>query len=371
MMDTPVFGVSDAIAIINQSLEYAYPVIYVVGEVSQFKVSQGKWVFFDLKDDDGTLSCFMSLSNLRVQIEDGMKIMVVAIPRITQKGKFSLTIQQIKPVGEGSLKKAFELLRVKLDREGLFAPERKRALPSLPERIGVVSSIDAAGYKDFIKIINARFGGLEIKVYHTLVQGLDAPEQIIQGIEYFNELSRPPDMICILRGGGSADDLAAFNDELLVRKIASSRVPILTGIGHEVDTTLADLAADIRTSTPSNAADVLVPNKQTIIDEMFEKQNSLRATFVSRLDEKNASIKYALSNIRSKTEQIYDAELAYLEKLGAILKSLDPRLVLRRGYAIVRDEKDQLLKNPTIGQVANIEIFDKIIETEVKNVKSK
>ena len=371
MENVPIFEVSDAIAVINQSLEYSFPVIQVVGEVSSFKVSQDKWVFFDLKDSDGTINCFMSLFNLRVSIEDGMKIMVVATAKLTKWGRFSLTVQQIKPIGEGSLKKAFELLRIKLEREGLFAPERKRALPKLPERIGVISSTDAAGYEDFIKIINKRFCGLNIKVYHTLVQGLDAPEQIIQGLEYFNELETPPEVICILRGGGSMDDLAAFNDELLTRKIASSRVPVLTGVGHEIDTTLADLVADVRASTPSNAAEILVPDKKAVIAEMAEKQKSLRTIFVSKLHEKTVSISYLLEDMKAKTEKSHNAGLAYFKNLKTVLDSLNPELVLRRGYTVVRDEGGRLLRNPTIGQLVNIESFDKIIEAEVKNVRKK
>jgi exodeoxyribonuclease VII large subunit len=371
MNDQPIFEVSDAIAVINQTLDYAYPSIVIVGEVANFKINQGKWVFFDLKDDNGTLGCFMSLFGLRIPIEDGMKVMVVAQPKITNWGKFSLTVQQIKPVGEGSLKKAFELLRAKLDKEGLFAPERKRALPYLPKHIGVVSSTDAAGYKDFIKILGERFGGIKVEVFHTLVQGLDAPEQIMQGIDYFNESETPPEVILLLRGGGSADDLAAFNDEPLVRKVASSRVPILTGIGHEVDTSLADLAADVRASTPSNAAEILVPDKREILSEVAERQRSFKLVFVGRLSEKTASIKRSLENIQQKTEQIYDTDYGRFKNLQAVLNSLNPELVLKRGYAIVRDEYGKILRDSKVGQVVSIESFDKVIEAEVKNVRKK
>jgi len=371
MEGAPILGVSDAIAVINQSLEYAFPIIQVVGEVSQFKINQGKWVFFDLKDEDGTLNCFMSLANLRVQIEDGMKIMVVAVPKLTQWGKFSLTVQQIKPVGEGSLKKAYELLRAKLDKEGLFAPERKRVLPDLPERVAVISSVDAAGYKDFVKILKARFGGLKIMVYHTLVQGLDAPEQIMQGLDYFNGLAESPEVVCLLRGGGSVDDLAAFNDELLVRKIASSRVPVLTGIGHEVDTTLADLVADVRAFTPSNAAEVLAPDKREIINQVFERHKSFKAIFIGKLGEKEVLVRHRLESIGMQTERIYETVFAQWKNLQVVLDSLNPELVLKRGYAIMRGVDGKLLKNPTVGQIVNIENFDKMVEAEVKNVREK
>ena len=137
-MENNPFSVSDAIAVINQTLEYAYPTLTVVGEVSGFKVNQNKYVFFDLKDENGTLGCFMSVYQLRTQLEDGMKVQVVAQPKLTPWGKFSLTVRDVRPVGEGSLKRAFELLRTKLEKEGLFAAERKRPLTAIPERNCVI-----------------------------------------------------------------------------------------------------------------------------------------------------------------------------------------------------------------------------------------
>ncbi|MCL2174402.1 exodeoxyribonuclease VII large subunit, partial [Candidatus Saccharibacteria bacterium] len=200
---TPTFSVSDAVALFNQMLETATPTITVVGEIANFKVSQGKWVFFDIKDDECSLSCFMSVFSLRIAIEDGMQVAVMARPNITKWGKFSLTVQTIQPVGEGSIKRAFELLRAKLAKEGLFALERKRPLPELPQKIGVISSIDAAGYQDFIKILGERFGGLEILVAPVQVQGQGAAEQIIAALKYFNETGSSADA----KDSGSRDRL--------------------------------------------------------------------------------------------------------------------------------------------------------------------
>jgi exodeoxyribonuclease VII large subunit len=264
-METTPLSVHDAVALINQTLEYAYPTIVVEGEVSSFKVNQQKYVFFDIKDERATLNCFMMVFQLRTPIEDGMRVRVVAQPKITQWGKFSLTVREVQPVGEGNLKRSFELLYAKLDKEGLFAAERKRSVPSLPGHIAVISSTQAAGYADFIKILNERWGGVEVTVAHTVVQGIEAPKQIIQALSYLNQLAELPDVIVIVRGGGSLDDLSAFNDEPLVRAIATSRVPVVTGIGHKVDTTLADLAADRRAATPSNAAMLVVPDRQDMV----------------------------------------------------------------------------------------------------------
>lgn len=144
----------------------------------------------------------------------------------------------------------------------MFAPERKRSLPEIPAHIAVISSTQAAGYADFVKILNERWGGLKVDVAHVQVQGTVAPDQIIRAINYFGEEEVLPEVLVIIRGGGSADDLAAFNDEPLVRAIAGSRIPTIVGVGHEVDVTLADMVADVRAATPSNAAQIVVPDKR-------------------------------------------------------------------------------------------------------------
>ena len=251
---------TEFVSVVNQTLEYAYSSVLITGEVASFKVNLGKWVFFDIKDEETSISCFMTLWSLHVPLEDGMKVTVRGVPKLTKWGKFSLTVNAVKPVGEGSLKKAYEMLKKKLTAEGLFDVSKKRALPSDLTRLGVISSTGAAGYADFIKIINARWGGMKVQVAHTQVQGMDAPEQMIRALRYFNERG-DVQVIAILRGGGSADDLSCFNDEALVREVAASRIPVICGIGHEVDESLCDLACDVRASTPSNAAEMLTRDR--------------------------------------------------------------------------------------------------------------
>ena len=156
-MEKPKFSPTTFINAVNQSLEYAYESVLIEGEISSFKINQGKWVFFDLKDEESSVGCFMSVWNLRIPLEDGMKVVVRGVPKITKWGKFSFTVTTVQPVGEGSLKKAFELLKKKLSGEGLFDPAKKRNLPEDLVKIGVISSTQAAGYKDFIKIINVSY----------------------------------------------------------------------------------------------------------------------------------------------------------------------------------------------------------------------
>ncbi len=368
----PVFGVSDAVALFNQMLETATPHITVVGEVANFKINHGKWVFFDIKDEESTLGCFMSTFSLRVAIEDGMKVVVTARPNITRWGKFSLTIQTIRPMGEGSIRRSFELLRAKLDQEGLFSSERKRRLPEMPQVIGVISSTGAAGYIDFTKIIGERFSGLTLQVANVQVQGDDAPQQVIAALNYFNELATPPEVIAILRGGGSRDDLVAFDDEPLVRAIAGSRVPVITGIGHEIDVTLADLVADVRAATPSNVAQLIVPARHEIVERIDSSLKQVLSqmdhTTTDLADEVNEREKGLFETIE---RQIDDLTRRY-DTMRQVMRQLDPRAVLKRGYALVRDHMGSIVKSrPLTGDNLTIETAHFIIETEVKDARAK
>lgn len=349
------YTVSDAAAIINQTLEYAYPIIMVIGEVAEYKIRGGKWVFFNIKDDEMSLKCFALAWNMRLPIEDGMEVQVVARPRLGKYG-FSLNIESIKPVGEGSIKKAFEILRRKLDAEGLFASERKRVLPELPTRIGVISSTAAAGYKDFIKILGQRFGGVNIEVANVAVQGETAADQIIRALRFFNESESPPEVVAILRGGGSRDDLIAFDDEKLVREIAASRVPIIVGVGHEIDVTLADLAADVRASTPSNAAEILVPNRREVIASVNAELWSAIHNYAVTLQEIEDAVANKLGKILGKLDLMIDEANYRLKSLSTLLAQLNPRSILSHGYAVVRDKKRQILRGqPSVGEEIRIE----------------
>lgn len=355
--------VSDFIALTNQTLEYAYPSIAIEGEVASFKVNQGKFVFFDLKDAGGSVGCFMMLFQLRTPIEDGMKVVVMASPKLTPWGKFSLTVRTIRPSGEGSLRKSFELLRSKLDKEGLFDDDRKRLLPMLPQRIGVISSMQAAGYADFIKILDDRWGGLQVEVAQVQVQGDSAPDQMIKALQYFNAQSQPPEVLVVLRGGGSADDLAAFNDEALVRAIAASRVPTLVGVGHEVDTTLADMVADVRAATPSNAAQILVPDRHEVIRTARRQVQSLLPRVEQTLDRQQQQIRTQLAGALSRIEQHHDTAVQHVLSQRRLLQELNPRSVLARGYALLRG-----VVAP--GAVITIEKSDSIITAQVQTVRA-
>jgi len=363
-MEKNLLSVSDFIALTNQTLEYAYPSVAIEGEVSEFKVSQGKWVYFKLKDDTSTVNCFMTLWQLRVAIEDGMKVVVLASPKLTDWGGFSLTVKSIKPSGEGAIKKSFEILKAKLQKEGLFNPERKRVLPYPPSHIAVISSTAAAGYADFIKILNDRWGGVKLDVAHVQVQGESAPDQMIRALEYLNTREVLPEVIVIIRGGGSADDLSAFNDEKLVRAVASSRIPTLVGVGHEVDESLCDLAADVSASTPSNAAQVLVPDKVDLINNTNRRIMGL----IPKLD---SVYSREIDRTRGIIDSVFEAfnhkinrQLEVVAGINNTLAQLNPETVLSRGYALIRGVV-------SVGESIEIETKSNIIKAEVKDVKKR
>lgn len=359
-----IFSVSDFISIVNQNFEYSYGLIEIEGEVSSFNINKEKYVFFDIKDQTGSLNCFMTVWQLRTVIEDGMKVVVSAVPKLTQWGKFSLTVQSVRPSGEGSIKKSFELLKNKLEQEGLFNVERKRSLPELPQHIAVISSIQAAGYADFIKIIGDRWAGLKIEVANVQVQGVGAADQVIRAIEYFNQLEIPPEVIVIIRGGGSKDDLSVFSDEPLVRSIASSRVPTLVGVGHEIDETLSDLVADVSASTPSNAAQIIVPEKNEFIKTNSLKISSIASKILLIIESLTANNKNNLYNILEKIENRLLIQISLLKNYKDVISQLDPQKALRRGYAILSGKVK-------IGELIRIETINKIIQAEVKKIDEK
>ncbi len=356
-----IYSVSDFIATSNDIFEKSFPSVLIEGEISSFKVNQNKFVFFDLKDEESVLGCFMTVWQLRFPLEDGMKVVAQVKPKLTNWGKFSLTVEKITPKGEGSLKKSFEILKEKLTREGLFDENRKRRIPQDLQKVAVISSTQAAGYADFIKIINERWGGLKIVVAHTQVQGMVASDQIIRAIDFLNSQSELPDVIAIIRGGGSADDLEVFNDEKLVRAVANSRVPIITGIGHEIDQSLCDLAADFAASTPSNVAQILTPNK---FDEMrFLRSKILHTSdlLLSKIAELKKSNREKNQEIRNKILQNIFDQKREIQAKKRILESYNPQNILAKGYALISGEI-------ATGKEITIKTIDKTITAEVKNV---
>jgi len=257
-----ILSPSDFVAITNQTLEYALGIVCIEGEISNFRISKNKWLYFDVIDSESKVSFFGTIYHLPGPLENGMVVKVTGRPHLHNKFGFSISVQTITPSGEGTIKKLLDALKMKLENEGLFKQDRKRMIKYPHVGIGLITSLHSAAYADFIKILNARWPFITVEVCNVLVQGEGAPAEIVQAIDYFNESNSNLDALVIIRGGGSEDDLSAFNDERVVRKISSSRIPTLVAIGHEINLSLGELAADKRASTPSNAAELMVPDLQ-------------------------------------------------------------------------------------------------------------
>ncbi|MBI5793482.1 exodeoxyribonuclease VII large subunit [Candidatus Uhrbacteria bacterium] len=350
-------SVSQYLELVNVSLGQIPTDFVIEGEVSDYKVSQGKWVSFDLKDekDQALLKCFMTTWQLKTAIEDGMRVQVKGAPKIYERfGTFKLNVTDVEPVGEGALKRTYELLKKKLESEGLFDASRKRPLPRFPERIGLITSRDAAAYGDFLRILNNRWSGVQILFCHVHVQGREAVSEIVSAFDDLNALRERPDVIVLTRGGGGLEDLHAFNDEAIARAIYASTIPVVCAVGHERDESLADFVADVRASTPSNAAERVAPSRDEVRYEIETLQDHLVARMEDAIRERSQVIDEATHRIRFILERQKDRLVRLSEALASttslwfsrlkdrlgsherVLKELNPKRVLARGYSIVR-----------------------------------
>ncbi len=339
MMDNNIeCSVSEFVAILNQTLEYSFQNIVIVGELANFKVNRNRWVYFDLKDEAAAVNFFGSVYQLPGPLEDGMVLKVRGTPRYHERYGFSISFQFIQPAGEGSIRRAADLLKAKLLAEGLFDDARKRRVPYPPRSIGLITSKQSAAYADFIKILNVRWRGIDISLIDTLVQGEQAPAQIIQAIEHFNAQANPPDVIVLIRGGGSAEDLAAYSTEQVTRAVAGSRMPTIVAIGHEIDISLAELAADIRASTPSNAAEILTPDRIQTKAQLGVTKNHLTDISHRILRQHKDSLREnGLQLVQALEVRLLNAHQQLMQQ-SALLSILSPQSTLRRGYAVIRLE---------------------------------
>ena len=353
-------GVSEFVALLNQTLEFAYPSVVIIGELASFKVWRERLVFFDLKDETAVVNCWAYITQLPGPLEDGMKLKVRGQPRYHPARGFRFNVQTIQPAGEGSIKKAAALLRAKLAAEGLFDETRKRPLPYPPNRIGLITSKQSAAYADFIKILDARWRGLYIQLVDVQVQGEVAPGQVTTALEQLNGEAEPPEVIIIIRGGGSAEDLAAFSTEQVTRAVAASRVPTLVAIGHEIDLSLAELASDRRASTPSNAAELLVPDRAQVRAALKTTTVQLRQAGQRQLKAARDRLEYQAEALESGLLQKLKQAKDKLRSQAQLLGVLSPQAVLRRGYAIVRQGNRPVrdIRILAVGAIVDVQISD-------------
>jgi exodeoxyribonuclease VII large subunit len=369
-MEGLILSPSEFVALLNQTLEAAYPLVIIEGELSEFRVSKSRWVYFNLKDDQSSVKFFGTVYNLPGPLEDGLNVQVIGSPRLHPRFGFSVNIQSITPVGEGSIKKAADLLHAKLEAEGLFAPERKRPLPLVPQTIGLITAAGSAGYSDFIKILNERWGGVQISLADVYVQGQQAPPQIVRAIEYFNELPVLPEVLVITRGGGSLEDLASFNDERVIRAVAASRIPTLVAVGHEVDISLAELAADQRASTPSNAAQLAVPSRQEALTELRSVQRLLTDSLRQQVTDSQKIARQNREYLTSQVNLLLKDTANFISQARKLVRVFNPATALKRGYAIVSRGRQHIssVKRLKLKDELNVQLADGSAAVRVEEI---
>jgi exodeoxyribonuclease VII large subunit len=367
-MEPVVLGVSDFVAVFNQTLEFAYPNLIIEGELANLRVSKGRWLYFDLKDQTSSVKFFGTVQHLPGPLEDGMMLQVRGTPRLHNLYGFSVNVISLRPVGEGSLRQAAALLEAKLRAEGLFAAERKRPLPFPPTTVGLITSGQSAAYADFVKILAARWGGLAVELADVQVQGEPAVAQITAAINFFNARATPPQVLVLTRGGGSADDLAAFNSESVTRAVAASRIPTLVAIGHEVDISLAELAADQRASTPSNAAELLVPDRRTELAGLSDYRRRLAVALDNQLKQLGQTLIQARADLAQKTQSRLADIAGRLRTERRLLEQINPQRVLARGYALVYkgDKLVRSAKGQKAGNQLQVRLGDGELDVKVQ-----
>ena len=372
-MEQHIFGVAEVNNLVKLLLdnEPMLQNVYVRGELSNYKIYPSGHHYFTLKDQDGALRCVMfkgSAMKLRFRPENGMK--VVACGRVTvfpRDGAYQLYCTQITPEGVGDLHVAFEQLKAKLHSEGLFDPEHKKPLPAYPERIAIITSGAGAAVHDMIRILRRRYPIAKVILLPVRVQGPEAPPEIVGAIRYANRW-KVADVIITGRGGGSIEDLWAFNDERVARAIYASELPVISAVGHEPDVTIADFVADARASTPSNAAEIAVPDQGELLRYLQDSAVRLAQAETGRIGAQRQRLE-ELSRKRVMRDQLAYVQdkrmvLAHVqqrlgdvaertvsrnrERFGALAASLDamsPLKVLGRGYAMVQDEEGTVVKS--------------------------
>ena len=345
--------------------------VCVSGELSNYKTYPSGHHYFTLKDSESSLRCVMfksSAARLRFRPENGMNVIVFGnVSVFPRDGAYQLYASAILPIGAGDLQAAFEQLKAKLSSEGLFDPSHKKALPEFPETIAVITSPAGAAIHDIIRILGRRWPMAKVLLLPVRVQGEEAPEEIAQALKTVNELDIA-DLIITGRGGGSIEDLWAFNDERVARAVYASHIPVISAVGHEPDVTISDYAADVRASTPSNAAEIAVPDREEIEGGLSKLRRRLLVSFsnelsalrrqVNSLGEKrvlrdlSAQVdirRMALDRLRERLVLSLEQELVHKKhsfiQLSSALDALSPLRVLTRGYSYVTDENGAAIKS--------------------------
>jgi exodeoxyribonuclease VII large subunit len=394
-LEQPPFSVSELTLRIKSSLEQQFPRVRVQGELSNVKFHSSGHLYFTLKDESAQLSAAMWRSRagtLTFRPEDGMKVIARGpIKLYAPRGSYQIEVEHLQPVGVGELQMAFEHLKRRLAEEGLFDRARKRPLPLYPESIGIVTSETGAALQDIRSVLGRRMPNVELVLVPVRVQGPGAADEIARGIRELNAFGSV-DVMIVGRGGGSLEDLWPFNEEIVARAIAVSKIPVISAVGHEIDFCIADFVADLRAATPSAAAELVVRDRGELLESLrnisytmnellTDRVKSMREYFRSmirsyafhrpldllressqRLDELDRNLTNACTNALESAQQRHSVT-------GGSLEALGPRNVLRRGYAIIRKEGRVVTRAAVLhpGDAAKIEFADGTAEATIQS----
>ena len=402
-----IFSVSDASALLKNVVETAFPRIRIRGELSQITRASSGHMYMTIKDSGAAISVIIWRGTpVAFKLEDGMEVIVTGrFTTYPARSNYQIIVSEIEMVGVGAILKMLEERKRKLAAEGLFDAARKKPLPHLPQRIGVVTSPTGAAFQDIQNRLRERFP-VTVVLYPATVQGVTAAAEVAAGIEYFNR-AKNVDVIIVARGGGALEDLLPFSEEIVVRAAAASEIPLISGVGHEPDWMLIDYAADVRAPTPTGAAEMVVPTKISLIQELDNLWHRLSNNFTTRLT--NARARMESITIKSPKQVVMEHQQRLddlsrtmniiingklmtarqrvdimanlpnilqnkmivlrqsLSHLGQMLQSLSYKNVLARGYAIVRDADNQIISRADGAQPATIEFADGVVIVQQKN----
>jgi len=395
-----VYSVSEITREIKLHLENQFPGLWIEGEISNLKRHASGHLYFSLKDQDAQIACVMwrgRNASLRFQPQDGMKILALGdVTLYERQGKYQLDVAVLRPSGVGDLQMAFEALKKKLAAEGLFDANRKRPIPVFPERIGVVTSSTGAALQDIVSVTRRRFPSVQLILRPVKVQGPGAAEDIAEAIREFNAFRRV-DVLIVGRGGGSMEDLWAFNEETVARAVSASGIPVISAVGHEIDFSICDFVADLRAPTPSAAAELAVPDRNELAQTLAAWKNQMARSLLERVRRPMDRIrvfqrsyafrrprdmirerKLELDDLFRRCETLVDRKIQgfkadqnkHLEKL----KALNPEAVLQRGYSITTRMRDGKVVNGcddlSVDESVRIRFFRGSVKSRIETIES-
>ena len=373
-MDVQVWSVSQVNAFVRDTIDGAFTPFWICGEIGNLLIHRSGHVYFTLKDARSQIKgCWFggAAQAQALRLNNGSFVEAFGKLGVYEvRGEYQINVRQMRLAGIGDLVRQFEELRRKLESEGLFAPERKKPIPTLPRRIGVITSPTGAAIRDFLQIINRRFPNVHITIFPCQVQGNTAAAEAAAAVEFFNR-TRAADVLVITRGGGSMEDLWPFNSEHLARTVAASTIPVISAIGHEIDFTICDFVADLRAPTPSAAAELVIGRRAEFADSIERCAKDMERTVVMRLQEnqhrvERAAGSYVFREPLRVIEQRYqfldelemrmsnvsnyalDRSSGALERLATALNVLNPLKVLERGYAFVTDSEKKVISTSAL-----------------------